>query len=32
MEKSTKTKIWQIVINAVVSIVSLLTGLTINLG
>lgn len=27
MEKSTKTKIWQIVINAVVSIVSLLTGM-----
>lgn len=27
MEKSTKQKIWQIVINAVVSIVSLLTGM-----
>lgn len=29
MEKTTKTKIWQIVINAVVSIVSLLTGMSI---
>lgn len=28
MENSTKNKIWQIVINAIVSIVSLLTGMS----
>lgn len=28
MEKSTKQKLWQIVINAIVSIVSLLTGMS----
>lgn len=27
MDKTTKSRIWQIVINAVVSIVSLLTGM-----
>lgn len=27
MEKSTKQKIWQIAINAIISIVSLLTGM-----
>lgn len=27
MEKTTKQKIWQVIINAVVSIVSLLTGM-----
>ena len=28
MDKNTKQKLWQIVINAVVSIVSLLTGMS----